>query len=207
MMKKLLIVTAALVLLAMFISPVLSQHEHGPAPDQPPAGHDHPAPEPGPHAGPHAQMMARLSQEQVEGLENLHQIKFREVYPLVLQLRAKRAQLVSELGQERVNMGGVNQVIKEMNSLRTRIDQHRVDLIMRIREMRLPGDVFGSMLMSHGLRGFFGWDVMGESMSGPGMMGPGMMGPGMMCPRMGHGAMGHGMSEGTAEGVEQDEEL
>jgi Spy/CpxP family protein refolding chaperone len=212
MKKKRSILVVTFVLLTMGLSPALAQqeHQHGTPPAQPPAEQIQPAPSPGPHAGPHAQMMARLTQQQQEALQSLQETKFREVYPLVLQLRAIRAQLVAELGQEKVNRNAVNQTIKEMNAIRTGIDQHRVDLVLRIKEMDLPPGIFGSMLMRHGLGGLFGRDMAEGSMAGRGMgggmMGGGMggmggmgggMGGGMRCPMMmGHGGMDNGNGAG-----------
>jgi Spy/CpxP family protein refolding chaperone len=218
-MRTISILAATLALLAMTLIPALAQqqHQHGATPGQPPAGGEV-QPSPGvPQGGPHSQMMSRLTQQQQEALQNLQQTKFREVYPLVLQLRASRAQLVAELGQDKVNRNAVDQAIKEMNAIRTRIDQHRVDLVMRLKELGLPPEVFGSMLMHHGLKGLFGRDMDGAMRGGMrGGMGGGMGGG--MCPRMGQGGMGHGMMSGMGagaeeggvrpmEGLEEDDEL
>jgi Spy/CpxP family protein refolding chaperone len=202
-MRTISVLAATLVLLAMTFTPVLSQqHQHGATPAQPPAGGQvQPSPG-GPQGGPHSQMMSRLTQQQQEALQNLQQTKFREVYPLVLQLRARRAQLVAELGQDKVNRNAVDQAIKEMNAIRTRIDQHRVDLVMRVKELGLPPEVFGSMLMHHGLKGLFGRDMDGGMRGGMGRGMGGGMGGGM-CPKMGQGGMGHGMMSGMGAGAEE----
>ncbi|MFP4516009.1 MAG: periplasmic heavy metal sensor, partial [Desulfovibrionales bacterium] len=103
--------------------------------------------------GSHAEMWAQLTQEQQKSLQDLQQNAFRQTYPLVLQLRAKRAQLVAALAQENVDTDAVNQLVDEMNQIRTSIDQQRVDMVLRIKDMGLPQEMFGKMLMTHGMKG------------------------------------------------------
>ncbi|MFP4072346.1 MAG: hypothetical protein ACLFTB_09870, partial [Desulfovibrionales bacterium] len=101
----------------------------------------------------------------------------------------------------------VNQLVDEMNQIRTSIDQQRVDMVLRIKDMGLPQEMFGKMLMTHGMKGLMSPGMMdGSGMGmmggmhggGMGMMGRGMKGGGMGM--MGRGMMG-GMHGGQGMGM------
>ena len=120
--------------------------------------------------------LQNLPAEKQEAFKKIHETRSKTIYPLVMQFKAKKAQLMADLAQENVNRKAVDQTLSQMNDLHARIAREHVDLMLEIKNQFPEAPMYGMM--------------MGPGM-GMGGMGMGMMGHGM---GMGRGmGMGHGM--------------
>jgi len=114
-----------------------------------------------------------LPPEQQQALEKIHETRSRTIYPLMMQLRARQAQLMAELAAEKVNRQNVDQTLKQINDIQARLNREQADLMLEIKD-KFPQAMMRGMMMGMG--------------PGMGMMGGSGQG-GMMCPMMGQGGM------------------
>jgi hypothetical protein len=136
--------------------------------------------------------MHNQPKEKQEAFKKIHETRAKTIYPLMMQLKAQKAQLMAELAQATVNRKAVDQILSQMNDLHSKISREQLDLLLELKT-QFPEGLMHGMMMG---------DSMGMMGSGMGMMGPGM-GMGMMggaqgaggCPMMG-GGMGGGMMGG-----------
>jgi Spy/CpxP family protein refolding chaperone len=115
-----------------------------------------------------------LPPEQQQALEKIHETRSRTIYPLMMQLRARQAQLMAEVAAEKVNRQNVDQTLKQINDIQARLNREQADLMIEIKD-KFPQAMMRGMMMGMG--------------PGMGMMGGSGQGSGMMCPMMGQGGM------------------
>ncbi len=124
-----------------------------------------------------------LPPEQQKQFQQIFETRTRTIYPLVLQVRAKQAQLMADLSQENVNRRQVDQTLKQINDLQAQLTRAQVDLMLEVKQT-LPRVFMHFMMKGPGM----GIGMMG----GPGM---GMMGGGH-----GMGTMGGWQNPGVFSG-------
>jgi uncharacterized membrane protein len=139
----------------------------------------------------------QLPPEQQEVVRRTMEARHRELFPVLMRIRAVQAQLVAELSAEQVNTKVVDQLVGSLNELRTRVDRTRVQTILELKQQGVPTDRLIHHIME---RGVFGGGPGGAHGGGGGGMCPMMRGRGGQGSGHGSGMMGGMGPQDTGEG-------
>jgi Spy/CpxP family protein refolding chaperone len=120
---------------------------------------------------------SQLTDEQQQALQDIYAERSGELYSLGTKLMAKRAELNAELAASEVDETRINDLVQEINQLRSEMFSQRIQMSLEMRKQGLYH--YGPGMMGPG--GFQPGAGPGMMQGGPGM-GYGMMhrGPGMM---------------------------
>ncbi|MFO8032182.1 MAG: periplasmic heavy metal sensor [Desulfohalobiaceae bacterium] len=119
---------------------------------------------------------SQLTEEQQQALQDIYAERSGELYSLGSKHMAKRAELNAELAASEVDETRINNLVQEINELRSEMFSQRIQMSLEMRKQGLYQ--FGPGMM--GQSGFCPGSGPGMIQGGPGMGYDMMQGPGMM---------------------------